>query len=259
MKVRRILKRLLVGVSIGCLLAAVAPIAPAADVSIGGGAGVAPDYEGSDDYEFVPIPFARVAFANGMFFNLAGLTAKANLIPSQTWRLGPLYNYRPSRSNVDNSRIDRLKNVSDANEIGAFGGFEINNWFVLLDFLADIGNAHDGWLASARGGYNWTVSQSWTLSFGLSTTYASDDYMNTYFGIDAANAARSGLSVYDADEGFKDVGFDLGIICRFTDHWSGRFIGRYARLIGDADDSSPVTDQGSVDQFFGGLLVVYTF
>jgi outer membrane protein len=160
---------------------------------------------------------------------------------------------------VDNSRIDRLQNVSDANELGAFGGFEINNWFVSLEFLADIGNAYDGWLASARGGYNWAVSQSWTLSFGLSTTYASDDFMNTYFGIDAANAARSGLSEYDADEGFKDVGFDLGIICRFTNHWSGRFIGRYTRLIGDADDSSPVTDQGSVDQFFGGFLVIYIF
>ncbi|MBW2444105.1 MAG: MipA/OmpV family protein [Deltaproteobacteria bacterium] len=249
----------LAGFSIFLLAAAVAPVATAADISIGGGAGMAPDYEGSDDYEFVPIPFARVAFDNGMFVTLQGLTAKANLIPSKIWRLGPMYNYRPSRSGVDNNKVDRLSNVSDANEVGGFGGFDYNNWFGFLEFLADVGEAHDGWLGTARGGYNYVASKSWTLSFGLSTTYASGDYMSTYFGVDGADAARSGLRTFNADEGLKDVAFDLGIGCKFTDHISGRFIGQYKMLINDADESSPVTNEGSQHQLFGGLLVVYTF
>jgi outer membrane protein len=248
-----------IGNFVFCLIIAVATVAPAAEISIGAGAGIAPDYEGSDDYEFVPIPFAEVAFENGMFATLEGLTAKANLIPSNFWRLGPIYNYRPSRSNVDNSRVDDLKNVSDANELGAFGGIDWNGWFVFLEYLADMGDAHDGWLGTLRGGYNYVASKSWTLSFGLSTTYADDDYMSTYFEIDADNSARSGLDEYDADSGIKDVGFDLGILCQFTDHWGGRVLGSYKLLVGDADDDSPVTDEGSEHQFFLGLLVVYTF
>ncbi len=81
--------KFLAGLSIFYMVAAVASIATAADISIGGGAGMAPDYEGSDDYKFVPIPFANLALENGMFVNLQGLTVKANLIPSQTWRLAP--------------------------------------------------------------------------------------------------------------------------------------------------------------------------
>ena len=259
MKYQRMIMRLLAGLSVFCMMAAVASVAPAAEISIGGGAGIAPDFEGSDDYEFVPIPYANLAFDNGMFVNLQGLTAKANLIPSQIWRLGPMYNYRGSRSDVDNNRVDQMQNVSDANEVGGFAGFDYKNWFVFLEYLADMGDAHDGWLGTARGGYNWAASKSWTLSFGLSTTYASGDYMSTYFGVDSADASRSGLNTFNADEGLKDTAFDLGIACQFTDHWGGRLFGQYKLLINDADESSPVTDEGSQHQLFGGLLVVFTF
>ncbi|MDJ0984370.1 MAG: MipA/OmpV family protein [Desulfobacterales bacterium] len=259
MKHQRMIMRFLAGLTTFLMVAAVASVASAADISIGAGAGVAPDYEGSDDYDFVPIPFAEVAFDNGMFATIQGLNAKANLIPSQIWRLGPMYNYRPSRSSVDSNAVDRLSNVSDANEIGGFGGFDYNNWFVFVEYLADIGDAHEGWLGTLRGGYNWKASNSWTLSFGLSTTYADDDYMSTYFGVDSADSARSGLSQYDADSGIKDVGFDLGILCQFNENWGGRLLGSYNLLVGDADESSPVTDEGSQHQFFLGVLVVYTF
>ena len=259
MKYQNIRMTFLAGIAIFCLMAAVASPVLAADISIGGGAGMAPDYEGSDDYKFVLIPFANLAFENGMFVKLQGLNAKANLIPSKIWRLGPMYNYRPSRSRVDNNKVDRLSNVSDANEVGGFGDFDYNNWFGFLEFLADTGEAHDGWLGTARGGYNYVASKSWKLSFGLSTTYASGDYMSTYFGVDGADAARSGLRTYNADEGLKDIAFDLGIGCQFTDHIGARFIGQYKMLINDADESSPVTNEGSQHQLFGGLLVVYTF
>ena len=101
------------------LLAAICLISPAvkaADVSVGGGIGFAPDYEGSEDYEAVPVPFADVKFGNGMFVKLLGLNLRANLIPSDMWRLGPVYNYRAERDDVDNNAVDDMKEVSDANE-----------------------------------------------------------------------------------------------------------------------------------------------
>ena len=48
------------------------------------GAGMAPDYEGSDDYKIVPLPYAKLTLENGMFVNLQGSAVKANLIPSKT-------------------------------------------------------------------------------------------------------------------------------------------------------------------------------
>ena len=100
----------------------VIPGAHAADVSAGGGIGFAPDYEGSDYYEAVPVPYFNVNFNHGMFVKLLGLNLRANLIPEKTWNLGPVYNYRAERDDVDNSAVDDMKKVSDAHEAGAFGG-----------------------------------------------------------------------------------------------------------------------------------------
>ena len=244
------------------LLAAVclmAPAAQAADVSVGGGIGIAPDYEGSSDYQAVPVPFADIKFGNGMYVKLLGLNLRANLIPSDLWRFGPVYNYRAKRSDVENDQVDDMKSVSDANELGIFGGFEYNNWFVFLEFLGDTGEAYDGWYSTLKGGYNWIINNSWALSIGASTTYADDDYMQTYFGVTAGDAARSGLAPYDADSGIKDVAIDLAVNWTITQSWSAKGITSYTQLVGDADDDSPVVDEGSEGQFFGAALVVYNF
>ena len=237
----------------------VIPAAQAADFSIGGGIGIAPDYEGSEDYEFVPVPTGAARFDNGMYVELLGLNLRANLIPSDFWRLGPVYNYRPSRSDVDNNRVDDMSNVSDANELGVFGGIEWQNWYVFLEWLADMGDAHDGSYGTLKGGYNWIINEAWALTIGAFGTYASDDYMSTYFGVSGADSARSGLDEYDADGGMKDVGLDLGANWRFAQNWDLRGLLQIKQLVGDADDDSPVVDQGSETQFFSAVLVVFNF
>jgi outer membrane protein len=83
--------------------------------------------------------------------------------------------------------------------------------------------------------------------------------MSTYFGVDAGDSARSGLSQYNADSGIKDIGLDLGANWSITQNWSLRGVAEYSLLVGDANDDSPVTDEGSEHQFFGGVLVVFNF
>ena len=95
-------KRLIEFLILLAALCLMAPVVQAADISVVGGIGIAPDYEGSDYYEAVPVPFADVKFGNGMFVKLFGLNLRANLIPSAMWHLGPVYNYRAERDNVDN-------------------------------------------------------------------------------------------------------------------------------------------------------------
>ncbi len=235
------------------------PAAQAADYSLGGGIGVRPDYEGSSDYEMVPLVAGTARFSNGMYIQLLGFNLRANLIPSNTWRLGPVYNNRSERSDVNNDAVDDMENISDANELGLFGGFEWNNWFVFLDILEDVGNAHDGWYATLKGGYNWVISNEWMLSMGGHATYANDDYMQTYFGVSAADAARSGLDRYNADKSMKDYGIDLGLNWNFASSWSLRGIMSISQLVGDADDGSPVVNEGSETQFFSGVMVMYKF
>jgi outer membrane protein len=253
-------RKIFIGIMITLMaLFVLIPSGYAADYSIGGGIGIKPDYEGSSDYEMVPLPAGSARFSNGMYIQLMGLNLRANVLPNDMWRLGPVYNYRPERSDVENNKVDKMKNISDANELGIFGGFEWNHWFVFLDVLADTGNAYDGWYATLKGGYNWVIDSAWMLSMGAHATYANDDYMDTYFGVSASDAARSGLDPYNADGGMKDYGIDLGLNWNFASSWALRGVASISQLVGDADNDSPVVDEGSETQFFGGVLVLFKF
>ena len=58
--------------------------------TVGLGVGVAPDYEGSEDYDPVPIPLAR-AEKGHRNVELLGLQVSSNLIDHPNWRLGPSF------------------------------------------------------------------------------------------------------------------------------------------------------------------------
>lgn len=227
--------------------------------SLGAGIGIVPDYEGSSDYQAVPIPYAKVNWDNGMSLELTGLKLKAALLRYDAFSLGPMANYRIGRDDVDNDKVDRLKDVDDSLELGAFVGFEMDRWNAAVEILQDIADGHEGLLMTLRGGYAWPVNDTMMLSIGASTTYADDDYMDSFFGIDNADSARSGLKTFDAEGGFKDIGFNLGMGYRMTDTWRLQAIASLSRLLGDAADSPVVDDEGSKNQLFAGVVFIYTF
>ena len=82
--------------------------------------------------------------------------------------------------------------------------------------------------------------------------------MQSYFGVDSSDASRSGLDEYDADAGFKDVGVNAMLSYLITPRWDVTGIAAYRRLVGDAEDS-PVTEEGSANQWYGGLMFNYHF
>jgi outer membrane scaffolding protein for murein synthesis (MipA/OmpV family) len=82
--------------------------------------------------------------------------------------------------------------------------------------------------------------------------------MKAYFGVDSADASRSGLDRYNADAGIKDVGLNAVLSYLITPSWDVTGIAAYRRLVGDAEDS-PVTKEGSANQWYGGLMFNYHF
>ncbi|UCE53498.1 MAG: hypothetical protein JSV31_30380, partial [Desulfobacterales bacterium] len=57
-------------------------------IAVGSGVGLSPDYEGSEDYEAVPLPYVNVFWSNHMSINWLGNKAKVNFIPSPIWKGG---------------------------------------------------------------------------------------------------------------------------------------------------------------------------
>ena len=54
------------------------------------------------------------------------------------------------------------------------------------------------------------------------------------------------------------MGANLSLSYLITPHWDVTGIGAYRRLLNDAEDS-PVTKEGSANQWYGGLLFNYHF
>jgi outer membrane protein len=246
------------------LTLAIPTSAMAVEWSLGAGAGIAPDYEGSDDYEAVPLlnVLAKDLYHPKTYVQLKGTKLNSNFLPSENWRLGLSAQYIGERNDVDNNKVDNLSKTDSGVMIGIMGGYDFNVGKGVLGLEADARldpKDEIGGLVTLRVKYKQPIRDNLVFSAGVDTTYGSDDYMDEFFGVGTKNSARSGLSTYNPDAGFKDIGLQAALTYKFTPRWSVTGLGRYTRLIGDADDDSPVVDEGSENQFIAGVLVGFSF
>jgi MipA family protein len=233
--------------------------------TLGAGVGAAPDYEGSDDYELVPLWNLRVAnlYHPNTFVQVIGPRLRSNFLPSDHWRLGLAGQFIKERDDVENDQVDALEKVDPSVMLGVLGGYDFladpqQHLVLEVEARQDVAN-DNGFLASVRALYGGRLTERWRFDALVGSTWASEDYMSSYFGIDAADAARSGLDQFSADEGFKDVSVAGALTYRLFERVSVSAIANYTRLIDDAADSPVVDDVGDENQFFGGALVNYTF
>lgn len=90
-----------------------------------------------------------------------------------------------------------------------------------------------------------------------STTWASREYMQRYFGINSAEATASGLPAFAVGNGFRDLTLASGVSYAINDSGislDGRL--KWTHLIGDAADS-PLTKDA--DQFSATVGIAYRY
>jgi len=229
----------------------------AAQHTVGLGVASAPDYEGSDDSQGLPLLMFTGKYDSGRSFTLKGTNLKVNLLANERFSFGPALNYRMERDDVDNDQVDAMKDIDAALEAGVFGSIRVNNWLFGLEVLNDVSDEHDGMIVQATAAYRWKLSDELVLTPGASVTYADDDYMDTYFGVNSKNRGASTLPDFKAESDLKDVGASL--VAHYTpwEHWGVMGILSYTALLNDAKDSPIVDDEGDDKQVFLGLMATY--
>lgn len=233
--------------------------------TVGFGLGLAPDYKGSEDYTAVPIPQVRVQKGR-QYINLTGASINSNLLPGEYWRLGPSARFDKGRCDVNDSRVDDLKCQSDSFELGASFGFrkhlegELPSFIDAgFEFLYDVAGASSGGTLVPKVTYFRALSEAWTISTGLSTTFGTEAYNSYHYGINHVQANDSGLDQANTDEGFTDAALKVAVGYEFIEDWDLGILAQYKRLFGDAGDSPVVDDRGDKNQFFGGILITHSF
>ena len=258
-----------VAISLVALLLPSVSIAAEPGYLIVGGAGARPDYEGSDDLTAFPFLGFKMWWDSGRNISLTGAKSSgsaarlaANILDTtevKYFELGPVLQYRLARDDVDNNAVDSLRDVDAAVELGGFFALNFHPLRVQLTGVADVSDQYSGGLVELVTEYTIDFTNTFNLTTGLASTWASDDYMEAYFGVTAAGSAASGLSQFDASSGMKDLGVRLTGVWKGPgdgwEHWRVMGLFSWFGLQKDAKDSPIVDDVGNDDQIYGGIAV----
>jgi len=222
-------------------------------LSIGMIVGISPDYEGSDDYDFGNGPQLAGSWRDILFFK--GKTIGANLVRKKNLKAGPILSWSGGRDEDDNDKLEGLGDVDGSIEAGGFVSYRKKTYRFKLEARQDVNSGHEGALVELSAGTVLPFKKP-LVSVALGTTWASDDYMESFFGVSAKQSADSGLKKYDADAGIKDISLSLTAGYKITNRWRLGGKAEYKRLVGDAADSPVVVDK---NQFLAGIGITYHF
>ncbi|NRG17021.1 MipA/OmpV family protein [Rhizobiales bacterium] len=224
-------------------------------LDLGGGAIVQPRYPGADDYLVYPFPIIAV----GRFY-LPGL---GQIVDGDVVKRGfffyPSFDFNGERKASDSSDLTGTRTVDWALELGLGAGYRYD-WLRGFVELRQGINGHHGQVADFGIDVITNPLDRLEFSIGPRASWASEDYMDTYFGVTPGEAAASGgiLTSYDPDAGFKTVGVAARASYAWTDNTTFHLQGGWDRFVGDAEDS-PIVSRGDDDQFSIGIGVSYRF
>lgn len=235
--------------------------------------GIAPVYgmawQGSKDTALSIFPDLRINYADTLFLSVPeGLGW--NAVNRDGWKAGPLAKLRFGRNENDGGSpfqiaggSDALRGMGDIGIAGETGGFiekrfgPRRQWRARAEVRQGFG-AHEG----AVGDVSLTYSgRKGTLfySAGPRATFASRDYMQTYFGVDPAQAARSGLAPSRPDGGLVSWGLGASLIRPLDRRRAITVFAGADRLGGEPAGSSLIRERGQRMQFSVGVGYGFRF
>jgi outer membrane scaffolding protein for murein synthesis (MipA/OmpV family) len=235
------------------------PELPAWRIRIGPSVSFQPRYDGADSYHAVAGPTIDVRYRD-RFFLSTGEGIGVNVLTGPNWRAGIAASYDLGRRSADDlDHLRGLDNINPAPSAHLFGEYIISESFPLLlraDLRRDFGGGNG--LVGELGAYMAMPGSSrvFTWFAGPTVTFADSRYMNTWFGVNAAQAARSGYNPYHASAGMKSAGFGIAATWMPAKHWFVTGNAAFQQLVGSAAHS-PIT-QTAVSGVFD-VSVEYNF
>ncbi len=222
-------------------------------VTLGVGVGYAPEFLGAGDYEISAVPLVRVANFYG--FTLAPFSVSYDLVSHRSanrlWgvKAGPYVALDFGRDEGDSEFLEGTGDVGTSVLAGGFVNLRYGPAMLSVTGAQDLAGGHEGFVINNQASVRFGVTDKLMVVPGLSATWASENYMQSFFGITAAQSAGSIYDQFDADAGVRDVGLNLSVQYEVFENWLLTGLVSYSRLVGDAAESPIVEGPGgSEDQ-----------
>lgn len=222
-------------------------------IDLGVGLKYKPKYPGADDYIFVPYPLAAVSR-----FYIPGIGTVGGGGSKSGFSLFPSFGFIGERDPSDAPILFGTKKVDWTVEAGLGVAYRYD-WLRGFVAVRQGFNGHSGQVIDIGADIITQPTERIGFTFGPRVTWASDDYMSTYFGVTPGEAAGNPLlTPYSADAGFKTAGAIARVSYALTEKTTFHVQGGWERFIGDAE-GSPIVKQGDEDQFWVGAGLSYRF
>lgn len=233
-------------------------------LTLGGGVDVAPRYSGSDKSRVSAAQVVDYSMANGFFISTTRGIGYGNNIGRLDYNAA--VSYRTGRKDKDvssdsiSSGSDYLRGMGDikGSAIVVPGlGYKVTDWLNLqLQAEIPVSERDNGEAVHFGISSPLYTSSKNAVTLGLTGSWGSGKYMQTYYGVNAAQSAASGFARHDAGAGIYAYSMNLDWTYRLTSRWSVLTSAGVTQLTGDAGDSPIVQRKTSPT---GSLKVTYSF
>lgn len=225
-------------------------------LKVGAAGYVAPKFEGSDKYRFFAQPLVSLGRqGEAERFSSRNDNVSFAFIDTDRFRVGAAGKLLFKRD----TDIDGIDETKFGGEAGGFVDVYPTDW---LRFRGEVRHgirAHKGVVADIAADAFYDVTPKIRVSGGPRATYASKDYMRTYYGVTAEESLASGLQEYRPGGGWESVGLGGAVTWQATDKIDTSLFAEYNRLQSKPKNSSIVREHGSANQFTVGVSATYRF
>lgn len=262
----RPLKKILPGALLALLatptLAAESPLRTS--LTVGGGVDVAPRYSGSDENRVSTALVLDYSMRNGFFVSSTRGLGYGNNLGNVDYSAALSYRTGRKDHNVDsddmNDGSDYLRGMGNikGSALGVVGlGYNFTPW-LSAQLQAEVPFSQRDNGAALHVGIVSPLyhSPKNSVTMALTSSWGTNDYMRTYYGVSASQSAASGFTQYDAGSGIYAWSLNLDWTHNFTERWSVVADAGYTQLAGDARNSPIVQRKSSPT---GSLKVTYRF
>ena len=240
-------------------------------LTLGAAAVVKPKYEGSDEYDVYAIPMIIPKFSDGSDDGLSGFRRfrkrvkfrglddiRFRVLGRGKLEAGLVTGYIGDRDEDDGDRLRGLGDVDGGLLLGGYAAIDMGGFTFVVAGVDKVSGDDAGVQIRFAAEVDRQLSERTKVVASVGATFADDDYMQTYFGVTAAQSANSaqGLPAFNAESGIKDVHVALSAEMDLSQRWVLKAGGRYGRLLGDAADSPVIETE---NQFSATLGLGYKF
>jgi outer membrane protein len=205
----------------------------------GGVAASVPRYEGANSRRGIVFPLFDASYGNFFAGDLRGIGYQ--FVKERDLQFGMRLGGAPGRKESADSHLAGTGDLQRSGELGLFLKTHNDIGF----FTLNAGGGKRGSHAELGAGLDFRPAQRDTLRVGATFGWANADYMQAYFGIDAIQAANSGMPAYQAAGGLHNYGVLASWSHMFDRHWLGSLALSQRYVAGSARNSPLVVDHSA--------------